>query len=304
MNLANRFRCVLTAAIVNLVLWGRLSAMEVSIQPTQDAMVREAEPTRNFGASGALAVAGATAVNDAGQPQGQFESVLQFDAGLATTAFDLQFGAGNWQLTGARLVLDQVAAPQNSIFNIGAGEIGVHWISDDNWLQGIGTPIPPPVDGGGNEVTWNFLQSLVAGASNSLVAAQVLAVQNGAVAIPLTLTTQLSGDILNGGFVSLFMAPRSPTVGLTFHAYEFPLDPVLRPQLVLTAQPIQNNQGDLNCDSAFNVQDIQPFALALTNPAGYAATFPACNIQRADVNNDGTVDGRDVAAFVDALIGP
>jgi len=295
---------ICATSLVVGTLCGSASAAEFQMTPTQDALVRAAEPTRNFGAAGALSVAGASAVNGSGVPQGRYESVLQFDAGLAKAAFDAQYGAGNWELTAATLVLTSVAAPLNPIFNVGAGEIELRWISDDNWLQGIGTPMPPPVEGGGNEMTWDFLQTLVAGASNSLIAVQAVAVQDGPVNIPLTLTAQLAGDIMNGGFVSMLALPRTATVGFTVFALEYPIDPAARPRLVLTALGNSSDQGDLNCDGAVNVQDVQPFALALTDPVAYQNTFPACSALRADVNNDGLADGRDVDAFVDELINP
>jgi len=59
--------------------------------------------------------------------------------------------------------------------------------------------------------------------------------------------------------------------------------------------------GDLNCDNVVNNFDIDPFVLALTNPAGYAAAFPDCNRMRADINGDGKVDNFDIDPFVRLL---
>lgn len=61
--------------------------------------------------------------------------------------------------------------------------------------------------------------------------------------------------------------------------------------------------GDLNCDGSVTVTDIGAFVLALTNPAGYAAQFPNCNIQNADTNNDGAVTVSDIGPFVSLLTG-
>ena len=41
-------------------------------------------------------------------------------------------------------------------------------------------------------------------------------------------------------------------------------------------------RGDVDCSGAINFLDIDPFLLALTDPAGYAATYPDCSISRAD----------------------
>jgi len=61
--------------------------------------------------------------------------------------------------------------------------------------------------------------------------------------------------------------------------------------------------GDLNCDGAVDGFDIQPFVLALTDPAGYAAQYPDCNRLLADCNGDGVVDGYDIQPFVGLLVG-
>jgi len=59
--------------------------------------------------------------------------------------------------------------------------------------------------------------------------------------------------------------------------------------------------GDLNCDNVLNVSDIPAFIMALINPAGYATNFPGCDIQKADVNNDAAINGKDISPFVHLL---
>ncbi|MBN2446306.1 MAG: hypothetical protein JXO22_06260 [Phycisphaerae bacterium] len=61
--------------------------------------------------------------------------------------------------------------------------------------------------------------------------------------------------------------------------------------------------GDLNCDGSADVFDIDAFVLAITNPTGYAATYPACDINLADCNGDLTVDVFDIDAFVQIVVG-
>ena len=61
--------------------------------------------------------------------------------------------------------------------------------------------------------------------------------------------------------------------------------------------------GDLNCDGNVNAFDIDPFVLALTDAAGYAAAFPGCNILNADINDDGVVNAFDIDPFVALLTG-
>jgi hypothetical protein len=62
-------------------------------------------------------------------------------------------------------------------------------------------------------------------------------------------------------------------------------------------------RGDLNCSGAVDFADINPFVLALTNPAGYAGAFPNCPLSTGDVNHDGVVGFGDINPFVAVLVG-
>lgn len=61
--------------------------------------------------------------------------------------------------------------------------------------------------------------------------------------------------------------------------------------------------GDLNCSGGVDTNDIGPFVLALLDPAGYAAEYPSCDLDLADLNEDGSADGLDIQLFVNVLIG-
>lgn len=61
--------------------------------------------------------------------------------------------------------------------------------------------------------------------------------------------------------------------------------------------------GDMNCDGVVSVSDIGPFVIALTDPAGYATQFPACEIFNGDINADGAVSVSDIGPFVALLTG-
>jgi len=61
--------------------------------------------------------------------------------------------------------------------------------------------------------------------------------------------------------------------------------------------------GDLNCDAKLNNFDIDPFVLALTNPAGYAQKFPDCDRMLGDINADGSLNNFDIDPFVKVLTG-
>jgi hypothetical protein len=62
--------------------------------------------------------------------------------------------------------------------------------------------------------------------------------------------------------------------------------------------------GDMNCDGTVDFRDINPFVLALTNPAAYAVQFPACNIMNGDINGDGAIGFGDINPFVNLLTAP
>lgn len=61
--------------------------------------------------------------------------------------------------------------------------------------------------------------------------------------------------------------------------------------------------GDMNCDGVITVGDISGFVLALTDPTGYAAAYPGCQIANADINDDGTISVGDIGAFVSLVTG-
>ena len=62
--------------------------------------------------------------------------------------------------------------------------------------------------------------------------------------------------------------------------------------------------GDMNCDGFVDLLDVGPFVLALTDPVGYQANFPDCDINLGDTNADGEINLLDVGPFVDILTGP
>ena len=62
--------------------------------------------------------------------------------------------------------------------------------------------------------------------------------------------------------------------------------------------------GDLDCNGNCDFGDINPFVLALSNPAGYRTAFPDCDIYLGDLNADGHVDFGDINPFVALLSGP
>ena len=60
-------------------------------------------------------------------------------------------------------------------------------------------------------------------------------------------------------------------------------------------------RGDMNCDCRLDFGDLNPFVLALSDPAGYHQQFPDCDIANGDINGDGLVDFGDINPFVALL---
>ena len=93
-------------------------------------------------------------------------------------------------------------------------------------------------------------------------------------------------------------------------------EPAVLTTLTITCQPeldfavgeflvarLPYGAGDLNCDNSVNALDIDPFVLALTDPAGYAAAHPECDLLLGDINGDGAVNSFDIDPFVELLVG-
>jgi hypothetical protein len=59
--------------------------------------------------------------------------------------------------------------------------------------------------------------------------------------------------------------------------------------------------GDCNCSCHRDVQDIPAFITALLDPTHFSNFYPGCPLTPSDFNADGTVNGKDIVLFVDAL---
>jgi hypothetical protein len=278
---------------------GQCTSVNASLVPIEDAFVRALVPTINYGSAGALAVAGDAAVNGASQPQGRFESVMKWDIGPAVAAFNTAYGVGNWTISAARLVVTEVSVANNAIFNRGLGDFTVVWLSDDNWVEGPGSPLSlPPHVGVGNEMTWDYLQALLVSASQSSLGVFSNQLVDGTRTFHLALSPPLLADIQSGGMVSLHLAPVTTTVGFTFFGSDYGVF-ANWPTLELSAK---RSLADMNCDGVRNLADINAFVMALLDPAQFALAYPGCNIAVADVNSDGTVDGDDIPGLLCAVV--
>src|SRR5580765_8157950 len=110
---------ILTRTTISLVL-GFASVVygtTVSVHPEADAFVRSQAPTSNYGGGGALSVSGAAAVNGSGQQNEAFDTLMRFPMSDTVATLDAALGQ-DWIVTGARLVVTEMAIPDNQIFNL------------------------------------------------------------------------------------------------------------------------------------------------------------------------------------------
>jgi hypothetical protein len=146
------------------------------------------------------------------------------------------------------------------------------------------------------------------------------------------------GSVINsGGVFSGFSKPRIAIDGVgrvflsngafdTGHVYAFDADLNLRWDTAVTniniggpalggggtlivcgigddVRAYRTPRGDMNCDGAVNTFDIDPFVLALTDPAAYEMWYGECVLMYADINADGAVNTFDIDPFVILLTG-
>src|SRR6267154_5478785 len=91
----------------------------VSVLPDADAFIRSLDPAGNYGGGGALSISGSAAVNGSGEQNGLFDSLMRFSLSNAVASFDSAFGTQSWVITKVRLIANEMAAPDNAIFNRG-----------------------------------------------------------------------------------------------------------------------------------------------------------------------------------------
>ncbi|MGE0480930.1 MAG: hypothetical protein AB7Q17_10715 [Phycisphaerae bacterium] len=73
------------------------------------------------------------------------------------------------------------------------------------------------------------------------------------------------------------------------------MDILIRPGATFT-------RGDANCDGLVNNFDIDPFVLAITDPAAYAMAYPACDIRSCDIDQNGLINNFDIDPFVNCIL--
>jgi len=200
--------------------------------PDADAFVRAATPTLNYGAAGSLSVSGINATNAAGFTNGVFDSFLRFNTAALTANFNTAFGANNWAVSGARLLVTEVAAPAQTNFNRGKGAFEIRWIANTNWVEGTGMPNAPTTDG----IVYTNEMTLLDSNADASLGVFTNAGANGAESFSLALPAVFTASISAGQEVGLFLTANDPKIGFTFNSQNFGTASA-RPFLIVSAVP-------------------------------------------------------------------
>lgn len=206
-------------------------ASSVTENPIADAFVTTGASgnlvNSNYGGGGVLGVSAA------GQPQGEFQSVLEFDLSVIRNSFNSQFGVGGWTVQSATLQL--TAAPSNNpVLNMpSAGMFGLSLMQNNSWTEGSGTPASP----GSTGITYNSLQPLINSAvDQSLGTYSFNGATSGANIYSLSLTPGLIADIMSGSDATLRAFAEDANINYLFNSRSFGTASS-RPMLTITASP-------------------------------------------------------------------
>jgi hypothetical protein len=230
---------------VTLLCLGSIAKAQVTYTGTDyaDAFLATGSPNNpegtdltglNFGGAGTLVVAPAASV------KGEFQSVLKFNLTNAVAMFNTNYGAGNWIITNISLELTSNygtsnVQPNNAIFPvINGGQFVIEWLSNDDWVEGTGTPNLPTMDG----VTYDSLPDLLSGAHEILCTNTYSPPGNN---VPLTYTlplnTNLVADVSDGGDVTFLFYAADDQIGYLFSSdsYGRGNEPLIKVTVTLNA---------------------------------------------------------------------
>ena len=187
----------------------------------------------NYGAAGALAVSPANA------DKGQFQSILMFNFAGAVSLFDSAYGTNGWTVTGLALQLTsnygtEGTQPNNKIFNvINTGNFAIEWLSDNDWVEGTGTPAQSTMDG----VTFGSLPGLLSEPCEILCTNTYTPPgDNVPVTYTLPLNTNLVSEIVDGTNATLLLFAADNQIGYLFNSHEYGRGN--QPMIYVTAGPL------------------------------------------------------------------
>jgi hypothetical protein len=202
-----------------------------TVLPNADTFVWAVAPTNNYGGAGALNVSGTEATNGMGVKNGLFDSLLRFPLSNVVVSLNNDLGAGSWVVTQVRLVVNEMANPDNNLFNRGTGAFEVRWLAADGWVEGSGRPITPTTDG----VVWNDLAGLMNSNLDASLGIFTNANVNSPISFTLALEERFVAEIRQGNEVSLHLTAAGPGVGFTFNSRNFG-NTNIQPTLEITAE--------------------------------------------------------------------
>lgn len=202
-----------------------------SANPTIDALVSTG-PNGNL-VNNNYGGAGSVSLSAAGLEMGELQSVLQFNVAGAVTAFNTQFGAGQWSIESISLRLTAANA-NNPIFNSPApGIFSISWMQNDSWQEGTGTPSSPGATG----VTFSSLQStFISPNDENLGGFTFNGATSGAGIYALGLSPGFLNDIVLGNDVTLRLFAADSAVSGVFSSRNFGTV-ANRPLLTVVAVP-------------------------------------------------------------------
>jgi hypothetical protein len=215
-----------------VVIAGSARAAFVTNNPDADAFVRSNAPTLNYGAAGSLSVSGITATNASGVTNGAFDTFIRFNTAAMVTSFNSAFGSNNWVIGSARMVLTEVGAHAQTIFNRGKGSFEIRWIANTNWIEGTGMPNTPTTDG----ICYNNEATLLNTSTDASLGIYTNAGVNFTNSFQLGLPSVFVSDLAAGGEVDFFLTAASPKIGFAFNSQNFGTASA-RPFLIISAVP-------------------------------------------------------------------
>lgn len=233
-----------------------VSTVICSAQPAVFSSQSIADAFVTTGANGSLSSsnfggAGAMAIGASGLPQGEFQSVLKFDLSGAQTAFNTQFGAGQWAIQSVTLQL--TAAPHNNaIFNnIAAGQFNISLMQNNSWVEGTGTGGVPTSDGiSYNSLLTTFINGTTDQALGTFSFAGGSSGQNN---YALTLSSGLVGDVLSGNDLSLRLFAADSSVSYLFDSRTGGSGPAFHPFITVDAMAVPEPGSVTLCVAALAI---------------------------------------------------
>jgi len=202
-----------------------------------DAFLSGANPTLNYGAAGALAIAPASSA------KGEFDSVIMFSTAGAVSQFNSTYGVGDWTITAVTLSLAsnfgiQGEQPSSTLFNtINTGSFGIDWLSDVSWAEGTGSGTGTMGYPNNSMVTFDSIPTLLSGTVDSLGDYTYRPPGNnndGYLNYTLPLDANLVSGAAAGGDVSLYFCAADNQVSYLFNSRSYSTG---HPEMNLTVEP-------------------------------------------------------------------